>query len=203
MSADFREINGLIVLKKRHRMIQHIQETLPTPEIHGTRIWGSSFLIMDYLDHFPPEPGSHILEIGCGWGLLGIYCAKFYEARVTAVDADEYVFPFLNTHAILNDVQIATRTSRYEDLKGKELRGHDLVLGGDICFWDKLVPPLYHLISKSLREGVGKIVIADPGRKPFLKLAKRCRKEFGAELYEWDIRQPKKMDGYLLEIENR
>lgn len=200
--ADYKEVNGLIILKKKHRMIQHIQEVLPEPEIHGTQVWGSSFLIMDYLDMFPPEQGARITEIGCGWGLLSIYCAKTFGAQVTALDADDCVFPFLEAHAIINDVKVATRKNRYQELRAKELRGQHLLLGGDICFWDKLVDPLYEVIQKAVKAKVGRIVIADPGRKPFLKLAKRCRKEFSAELYEWDVKQPRKIDGYLLEIRN-
>lgn len=199
---DYNEVNGLIILKKKHRMIQHIQEVLPTPEIHGNQIWGSSFLIMDYLDQFPPKQGANITEIGCGWGLLGIYCAKEFDAKVTAVDADDHVFPFLDTHAIINDVKISTRANRYEELKVKDLRGQELMLGGDICFWDELVDPLYDVIDKAVRAKVKRIVVADPGRSPFMKLAKRCKKDFGAELYEWDISKPRKVDGYLLEIEN-
>lgn len=196
-------VRGLKIYRKNHPKLKRLLAKTDSPEIHGDKIWFSSYFIMDHLESRPPLRKSRVMEIGCGWGLLGIYCAKYYGARVTAVDADRYVFPFLNAHAILNDVQITTCTRRYEDLKTKELHSQDMVLGGDICFWDKLVPPLYHLINKSLRAGVGKIVIADPGRKPFLKLAKRCRKQFGAELYEWDIKQPKKTQGYLLEIEKR
>ncbi len=200
---DYSEVNGLIILKKKHRMIQHIQEVLPGPEIHGTRIWGSSFLIMDYLDMFPPGEAARITEIGCGWGLLSIYCAKEFGAEVTALDADDHVFPFLQTHAILNDVKIATRKNRYEELRVRDLRQQELLLGGDICFWDKLVDPLYKVIAKALRANVQRIVIADPGREPFLELAERCKQDFGAELYEWDIKRPRKVEGYLLEIQNR
>ena len=199
---DYSEINGLVVLNKKHRMIQHIEELLPVPEIHGTQVWGSSFIIMDYLSSFPPTDGAQLTEIGCGWGLLSIYCARHFEAQMTALDADERVFPFLQTHAILNDVQITTRKRRYEELRIKDLRGQEMLLGGDICFWDKLIDPLYTVIEKAVRAKVERIVIADPGRKPFLKLAKRCKKDFGAVLYDWDIKRPRKVDGYLLEIEN-
>lgn len=199
-ASDYSEVNGLIILKKKHRMIQHIREVLPTPEIHGTQVWGSSFLIMDYLDMFPPDEGVNITEIGCGWGLLSIYCAKIFDANVTALDADDYVFPFLRAHAIINDVNVSTRRNRYEELRVRDLRDQNMVLGGDICFWDTLIDPLYSVIRKAVRARVERIVIADPGRDPFLELATRCKKDFGAELYEWDVKRPRKLDGYLLEI---
>lgn len=198
---DFDQVNGLIILKKKHEYIKHIQQTIPGPEIHGDKIWSSSFLIMDYLLDFPPRKKSKITEIGCGWGLLGIFCAKHFRSKVTAVDADPNVFAYLDTHAIINDVEVKTVTRRYEELNHKDLRGQEMILGGDICFWDELLDPLYDVVKKAVNAGVERVVIADPGRDPFFELADRCKKDFGGELYEWDVTEPKKIDGYLLEIE--
>ena len=58
------------------------------------------------------------------------------------------------------------------------------------------------MINKAVKKGVPRIIIADPGRAPFLKLAKRCVKKFKAELIQVDISEPKTKDGYLLIIEN-
>lgn len=201
-TEDYHYVNDLIILKKKHHLIKHITDSLPTPEIHGTKVWGSSFMIMDYLQEFAPKAGSEILEVGCGWGLLSIFCAKHFDAEVTAADADPNVFPFLDAHSILNDVEIDTLTARYEDLKVKDMKDYDLVLGGDICFWDELVDPLYAMIKKAVKAKVGKIIIADPGRSPFLELAKRCEKDFGGELLDWDIRKPRKVTGNLLVVES-
>ena len=77
-----------------------------------------------------------------------------------------------------------------------------MILGGDICFWNELIAPLYKLIKKSLKNGVKTIIIADPGRSPFLKLAKKCKKKFNAELIEVKLKDPVKEEGYLLIIKN-
>ena len=193
-------VHDILILKKQHKLIRRMQRLLPEPEIHGYQVWGSSFLIMDYLLQNPPKKKSRITEIGCGWGILSVFCASQFKARVTALDADEHVFPFLDAHALLNDVKISTRTARYEALEKNDLRGHALMLGGDICFWDKLVTPLFKAIEKAHAAGVERIIIADPGRPPFHKLAKRCEKAFGAELLDWEINAPKKLSGQLLVI---
>lgn len=199
-SEDYHYVNDLIVLKKKHHLVRHIDKSLPTPEIHGTKVWGSSFLIMDYLKEHPPTEHSEILEVGCGWGLLGIFCAKAYGADVTAVDADPNVFPYLDAHSIINDVELETLVARYEELKIKDMKGYDMVLGGDICFWDDLIEPLFSMVQKAVKAKVGTIIIADPGRSPFLKLAKRCLKNFNGELLDYSIRKPRKVDGKLLVV---
>lgn len=199
-SEDYHYVNDLIILKKKHHLIKHIDDSLPTPEIHGTKVWGSSFLIMDYLKEHPPAEHSEILEVGCGWGLLGIYCAKTYGAEVTAVDADPNVFPYLDAHCVINDVELDTLVARYEELKIKDMKGYDMILGGDICFWDELIEPLFSMIQKAVKAKVGTIIVADPGRPPFLKLAKRCLKNFDGELLDRSIRKPRKVEGQLLVV---
>ena len=56
------------------------------------------------------------------------------------------------------------------------------------------------MVKKAVKAKVGTIIIADPGRSPFLKLAKLCQKEFNAELLERTVRKPRKIEGNLLVI---
>ena len=199
---DVKEVRGLKLYKKKHKAIKKLLKKTSTPEIHGDKVWFSSYIIMDYLLENPPKTNSRIMEIGSGWGILGIWCAKQFAADVIAVDADKNVFPFLDMHAELNNTSVKTKVCKYEKLKSSLLAQQDMVLGGDICFWNELIDPLYSLIKKSLKNGVNTIVIADPGRSPFLKLAKKCKKKFGAELREVSIEDPDEEEGYLLIIRN-
>ena len=197
---QIKEVRGLKIYKKKHPVIKKLLKETSTPEIHGDKVWFSSYLIMDYLEKHPPANKSRIMEIGSGWGILAIHCAKVFKSDVTAVDADKNVFPFLEKHAKLNRTKVRTKVSRFEDLKGSLLEKQDMILGGDICFWNELIDPLYRLIKKAVKSGVKTIVIADPGRSPFLKLAKKCKKKFDAELIEVDLEDPVEEDGYLLVI---
>lgn len=170
------------------------------PEIHGDKVWFSSYFIMDYLLENPPLKKSKMMEIGCGWGLLSIFCAKRFKADVIAVDADKYVFPFLDIHAGANDVYIEQKVCRYEKLSKAILSEQDYILGGDICFWEELITPLMNMIKKTMQTKNTCIIIADPGRSPFLKLAKKCKKEFNAELLDVSVTEPTEEEGYLLII---
>ncbi|NKI19113.1 methyltransferase [Spongiibacter sp. KMU-166] len=198
---NIRIVHDIFILKKQHKLIRRMQRALAEPEIHGYQVWGSSFLIMDYLLQHPPKSRSKITEIGCGWGILSIFCAQQFGARMTALDADEHVFPYLDAHALLNDVEITTRVAKYQELTTKDLKGHKMVLGGDICFWPKLVAPLFTAIETALEAGVEKIIIADPGRPTFHKLARKCQKHFNAELLDWKVSTPKTISGELLVVQ--
>jgi predicted nicotinamide N-methyase len=140
------------------------------------------------------------MEIGCGWGPASIYCAKRFDARVTGVDMDPEVFPFMDVLSALNDVEIEHLVSKYEDLTREQLGAQKVLVGSDICFWDKLVKPLYKLIGRALKSGVDRVVIADPGRPTFYELSELCRKKFDAELQEWYAVEPNHYTGEVLEI---
>jgi predicted nicotinamide N-methyase len=201
-TSNFQTVRGLTIYPKTHKKVLKLQKESGAPEIHGDKVWFSSYFIMDWLDANPPAPRSRILEIGCGWGLLGMYCAKTFKAKVTGTDADKNVFPLLELHADKNDIKIKTKVSRYEDLKPELLAKQDLILGGDICFWDELVDPLHQLIKNALAAGVPRIVIADPGRPPFMKLAQRCRRLYKGSIRSVSISSPRAHTGYLLIINN-
>ncbi|MEM7220546.1 MAG: methyltransferase domain-containing protein [Pseudomonadota bacterium] len=173
------------------------------PSVHGHKTWGSSFLLMDYLDHNPMRRKSRVMEIGCGWGPASIFCAKRFGAKVTGVDMDKDVFPFLEVLSALNEVEVETLVSRYENLTTKHFENQKLVIGSDICFWDKLVKPLSKVINRALKAGVERVVIADPGRPTFYELSDLCAKKHDVELQEWYAVEPNHVTGEVLEIRAR
>ncbi|MGI9288628.1 MAG: class I SAM-dependent methyltransferase [Pseudomonadales bacterium] len=192
---------GVYTLKKKHKLVKRLRKR-SEPIIHGTKVWDSSYLVMDYLEKNPLAPRSRVMDLGCGWGSLSIYCAVRHQANVTAVDADENVFPYLNVQAALNDVTLKTKCNKFHKVSRKSLAKQDVVVGSDICFWDNMVTSLYKAIKKSLASGVRQVIIADPGRETFLKLAKKCEKKLDAELVEYKTSYPAAIDGYLLIISN-
>ena len=188
---------GVTILKSNHSRIRALKKE-HEPDIHGDKVWNSSFLIMDYLDRQGIQEGSKVMEVGCGWGLLGIYCAKKWGADVVGVDADNKVFPYLHLHAEVNEVTIQTRMARFENLKKSHLEGTNLMLGGDICFWDEMIDPLAKLVNRAMKAGVDQVIIADPGRPPFDEVCVRAQKKWGAELKEWEVETPTRARGWLL-----
>ena len=114
--TDHPEINselGVLRMTPKHPTIRKLKREHPT-SIHGHKFWSSSYLLMDYLNDNPPKKKTRILEIGCGWGLTAIYCTKTFDCKVTGVDADKDVFPYLQAHAKLNNVEIDTLHCKFE-----------------------------------------------------------------------------------------
>lgn len=193
---------GIVTLKPSHPLIRKLKRELPTPCIHGDKVWDSSWLLMDELRRNPPPAEGTLMDLGCGWGPLSVYAARKLKQRVIAVDADDGVFPYLQLHAQLNGVSIETRQRRFEKLSSRDLAEVQTLAGADICFWDELTPVLFNLIRRSLKAGVQRIIVADPGRDPFYHLAERCEKaSFNARVVERKTSTPKAALADLLIVE--
>jgi len=192
-----RQAFGITVLKAADKRIRKLKKE-HEPAIHGNKFWSSSWVIMDYLEHQGLPPKTRVMEVGCGWGLAGIYCAKNHGAKVIGLDADPNVFPYLNLHAKINDVKIKTMCSKFEEIKKKDLAKQDILIGADICFWDEMTEPVYNMVSKAVEAGAQQVIIADPGRPPFDKMANRCVTELGAEIKEWKVDDPVKATAFLM-----
>ena len=191
---------GIYLLTSQHRIVRRLKKRF-TPAIHGNKAWRSSFLLMDYFLHYPFRRGAEVLEIGCGWGPAGVFCARRFKSKVLGIDLDENVFPFLEILAGLNEVDIETRRMDFADIDAEILDSKRIVMGSDICFWDKLVDPLFELITRSVESGVQRIVITDPGRPTFYELADRCAKSFDrVVLRSWYAVEPNRTTGEVLEI---
>ena len=195
-----RDIFGITVLKNNHPDIRRIKSDVGIATIHGNKFWNSTSLMIDYLNAAPPKKRWRILEIGCGWGISGIYCAKHYQAKVTALDADDSVFAYLQHHAQLNGVTIQTRKSRYEKVTVGRLSQFDMVIGSDICFWDEMTKPLFNLINRAYQAGVKRVVMTDPGRSPFRTMAQRCIDKFDGVYDNWSVPHPYNTSGLVLDI---
>jgi predicted nicotinamide N-methyase len=157
---------------------------------------------MDYLRLRGLPKKARVMDVGCGWGLTGIYCAKNHGAKVTGVDIDSEVFPFLKLHAEINDVQIKTMRRSFQGLTGSHLKNVDILLGADICFWDSMIDPLRKLIRRALRSGVETVLIADPGRTTFDRLGEYFCGEMKGEVLDWEVRRPRRIEGQILRVTN-
>lgn len=190
---------GIYALYARHHAIRKLKH-FHSPGCHGFRVWPSSWLLIDFLTYRGIQRDSHVLDVGCGWGLGGIYCAKNHHATVTGIDIDPEVLPYLRLHAQINNVKIHTMVERLEEIAVNQLEAFDILIGADICFHDSMVEPLMGIINRSLESGVQSVVIADPGRAPFERLAEYFVNNCDAEIRDWAVTIPQEIEGQILKI---
>ncbi|MFH1488160.1 MAG: methyltransferase domain-containing protein [Pseudomonadota bacterium] len=191
--------HGITVFLSSHPDIRRLKRRY-SASFHGNKFWASSWLIMDFLKKQGLNEGIRVLEVGCGWGLAGVYCARMHKALVTAIDIDPEVFPYLHLHAAANKVEVKTMKRGFSGLRTRDLRAYDLILGADICFWDSMVNPLKNLINRALSAGVSAILLADPGRPPFQELGAHFSRKGRGEIMDWAVRRPRPIHGALLKI---
>lgn len=189
--------HGITCMLAAHPEIRKLKRS-HEPTIHGTRQWPSSWLLIDYLARNPIPRGSRVVEIGAGWGLTGIYCAKHFDADVLAVDKDPAVFPYLTLHAKRNGVGVRTLAADFARVDRKVLAATDVILGSDVCFWRSLIPELRALVLRALRAGVRTVLVADPARHTFESLAKRLCAQGVAEVIDWKTARPLPRSGRIL-----
>ena len=198
-ARTYRQAFGLKILNANHASIRQLKRDGHVAELHGHKFWNSSYLIMNYLANNPLPRKTRVLEIGCGWGLLGLYCAKKYGSRVHGIDADENVFPYLQVHAEENGISMTAEKRTFSQLTVDYLRRFDVVIGADICYWDEMTGQLYNLINRAQKAGVQQVMISDPCRPPFTELAEKCEAKFDdVERVEKFLKRPTNASGEIL-----
>lgn len=191
---------GIYLLTSQHRLIRRLKRVYE-PAIHGNKAWRSSFLLMDYLLYSPPRRGVRVMDLGCGWGPAAVFCAKRFKSKVTGLDLDRNVFPYLEVIAALNDVEVAPMEANFNNLEASRLGEEHMLMGADICFWDSMVKPLFRLVERAIKGGVRRVVVADPGRPTFYELADCCAKQrWRTQLTEWYAVEPSRTTGEVLEV---
>ena len=106
---------GVFLLQDTHRLIKALKRR-HQPSVHGTRTWGSAYLLMDYLQEHPPAKNRKVMELGCGWGATSVFCAHQFGSKVTAVDLDPAVFPFVDVFAEINTVSLTNKCADFSRL---------------------------------------------------------------------------------------
>ena len=201
MTASEIFIHRIKFLRSNHPRIRRIKRLNPNHTAHGNKIWLSSLVLTNYLSSNPIAQGSNVLDIGCGWGISSVFLAKTYAAKVTALDIDAKVEPYLALHCEINDTDVDFHCADFQDLKENEITKFSNIVAADICFWDEQVSPLYQFINLALDAGVERLLIADPGRPPFWTLCDHCCQNLGAEVLTRRINEPITTEKFILKIE--
>jgi predicted nicotinamide N-methyase len=154
-----------------HPEMRALNKVNPRPSEFGHKVWDTSFVLIDFLakNDFNLNKKS-VLEIGCGWGILGLYLAKHFDCEVTCSDLDEKVLPIVEVHAKLNSIKIKTKALGFKLITDEDLKSNDIIVGAEVCYSEEAAEELNNLIGRAYQFGVEQIFIADPGRPDFLEI---------------------------------
>lgn len=195
------QVHGMLLPKAQHKGIRRLKRCYDEPSLHGNKVWRSSAVLMDYLLQHPIKKGAKVVEIGCGWGGLSCFMARHFNTRVTAVDADAALAPYIDLVKNLNATKrVSFEAKRFEKITKKQLQGVHTLIGSEICFWDEMTRPLFNLIRRARIAGVKQVLIVDPGRPPFLKLIDQCDAAFGCQMIAHRIEQPWQTEKFILRV---
>ena len=194
-------IAGLQVPYARHPRVRALKRQGHHPSIHGTKLWSSSDVLIDYIASTTAIAPKSVIDAGCGWGLAGIWCAKTFGSPVASVDADASVMPYLELVAELNEVEVTPVVARFEQLDARLLGATDWLIAADICFWDELVDPVTKMIERALESGTKRIMISDPRREPFFTVVDMILSEHGGEVMDWRVGNSRH-SGVIVVVEN-
>ena len=157
---------------------------------YWAELWPSAIGLARYLDRDVSLRGKHVLELGCGLGLLGVVAARD-GARVLCTDYEAEALAFARRNALLNGCRHVR--FRLVDWRRPALkRRYDAILASDVIYEARNFGPLVALLQRFLARS-GCAFFADPGRPnavPFFALLRQRGFTYRkvTEPVEWDGR---------------
>lgn len=128
---------------------------------YWAELWPSAIGLARYLDREMSLRDKHVLELGCGLGLLGVVAARA-GARVLCTDYEADALAFARHNARQNGCRSIRH--RLVDWRRPALkRRYDVILASDVIYEARNFGPLVALLQRYLARG-GCAFFADPGR---------------------------------------
>lgn len=138
-----------------------------------SKIWEASIVLANHVENMPVDPQKHLLEIGCGIGLVGIVAASCGH-RVTMTEYNRDALNFARANARVNHTSGSSALGIVElDWTKPVLEGRfDTILGSEVIYKEEYFEPLLGLFRRYLKPD-GEIILAEGLRKTSLEFFKR------------------------------
>ncbi|MBW1895897.1 MAG: methyltransferase [Deltaproteobacteria bacterium] len=126
------------------------------------KIWEASIILADHMLTLDLDKEKHVLEIGAGMGLTGLFLGAFGH-QVTITDCEEEALQLLRlnvAHNNLSHVQVKKLDWNEPDLVGR----YDIICGSELVYKETFIEPLIELFRKYLKPA-GTVFIAHDIRR--------------------------------------
>lgn len=186
MNVDHvKTIQGLKYFTGNHPIVKSYSKVSLRPIDFGHKVWASSLVFIDFLSKNDFSlSDKKILEVGCGWGILGLYLAKKFNCDALLTDKDDKVLPLVHSHAELNNLKVDTAAASFTSLTDDQLSRTNAIFGVEVCYSQEAATDLSNLFARACKLGVQQIFIVDPGRPDFLDIVCKNTYEFNKKIYE-------------------
>ena len=143
------------------------------------KIWPASILLSHYLTSFPePAAGRQVIELGCGIGLAGLFCAaRGFDVVLSDNNTDALLFAKINI--LKNNLQKKVSIMPVDFTRDRLQKKFDYIVGSEIFYRESgyrgLVKfLLFHLQTSPHAE----VVLSADYRRQAKKFFQTARKEF-------------------------
>ncbi|MBN2527927.1 MAG: class I SAM-dependent methyltransferase [Deltaproteobacteria bacterium] len=183
-----KQIHNMTYYTGAHPEIRNLFRNGNRPSEFGAKVWPTSLRTIDFLAQHEShatifKKGCRVLEIGCGWGLIGVYLACAHSCDVTCSDLDPLVLPVVQLHARRNGVKVRTVQYSFKQLSESFLKQFDVIIGAEVCYSEDVANELTQLLQRAFRASVSHMIVVDPGRPDFDDFHQFCQSRFSTELF--------------------
>ena len=138
-----------------------------------SKIWEASIVLANHMAAMPVDPQKHLLEIGCGIGLVGTVAARCGH-RITMTEYNRDSLNFARANVRVNHTTESLEPGIVElDWTKPALEGRfDMILGSEVVYKEEYFAPLLGLFRRYLKPE-GEIILAEGLRKTSMEFFER------------------------------
>ena len=138
-----------------------------------SKIWEASIVLANHMAAMPVDPQKHLLEIGCGIGLVGTVAARCGH-RITMTEYNRDSLNFARANVRVNHTTESLEPGIVElDWTKPALEGRfDMILGSEVVYKEEYFEPLLGLFRRYLKPE-GEIILAEGLRKTSMEFFER------------------------------
>lgn len=131
---------------------------LSLPECSGDRlpfwikIWPAALPLAIYMRNLSPRPGEHVLEIGAGLGVAGLFAAK-RGFTVTLSDVIPEALLFARINALRNGLGDVVRVNALDFVKNGHQGRYARIIGSEVLYQTHFIEPLLRFFQEHLEPG--------------------------------------------------
>lgn len=153
-----------------------INESIELP--FWAKIWPTSILLSYYLERLKIPPETHILEIGGGIGICGLFAAmQGYNVTISDVNQDALLFAQINI--LKNNLEKRAQTQKIDFTRDRTNRKYKFIIGSEALYREETYRPLIKFFWNHIElEPDSEIILANHYQIRAKKFFKFARQEF-------------------------